>query len=53
MLLSPIAISSIAMSCSEEQKEPNKKNEISVQDYKNKLLSKISQLKDKKVLKML
>ncbi|WXA52325.1 hypothetical protein RRG58_04895 [Mycoplasmopsis cynos] len=36
------------MSCSEEQKEPNKKNEISVQDYKNKLISKISQLKDKK-----
>ncbi|WP_322908338.1 hypothetical protein RRG55_04460 [Mycoplasmopsis felis] len=36
------------MSCSEEQKEQNKKNEISVQDYKNKLLSKISQLKDKK-----
>ncbi|WP_051619535.1 Ig-specific serine endopeptidase MIP [Mycoplasmopsis felis] len=48
LILSPIAISSIAMSCSEEQKEPNKKNEISVKDYKNKLLSKISQLKDKK-----
>ncbi|UWV79949.1 hypothetical protein NW066_05815 [Mycoplasmopsis felis] len=30
LILSTIAISSIAMSCSEEQKEPNKKNEISV-----------------------